>query len=88
MGRRYVSWNKENYKSFGMVLKSSLKWAHAAVSSFSSSGLDFILIGMMVVNFLNGGFIQAVFLQTYFNFHINLSWLFILTDPLFHLKIM
>ena len=50
MGGCYVSWNKENYKSFGMVLKSSLKWAQPEVSSFS--GLDFMLTEMRVVNFL------------------------------------
>ena len=51
MSGRNISWNKENYKRFGKVLKSSLKWAQAEVSSFSGSVFMFIKMGL--VNFFH-----------------------------------
>ena len=74
MSGRNFSWNKENYKRFGKVLKSSLKWAQAEVSSLSGS--VFMFIRMRLVNFFQWRIFHIVFLQTGSHFYLNLPCLF------------
>ena len=80
MSGRNFSWNKENYKRFGKVLKSSLKWAQAEVSSFSGS--VFMFIRMRLVNFSQWRIFHIVFLQTGSHFHLNLPCLFFSSDSI------